>query len=59
MQTCCPSNPHTHLIKEEYEINSKGDKQSQHPHVIEIPRKVILKDENADEAIPSSSEASR
>lgn len=49
----CLSHSCTHLIKEEYEINSKGDEQSQHSHVIIIPCKVILQDENPQEEMIS------
>lgn len=49
----CPSHSCTHLIKEEDEINCKGDEQSQHSHVIIIPRKEILQDENPEEEMMS------
>ena len=31
-----------YLVEEEDEIDGKGHKQSQHPHVVEIPGKVVL-----------------
>lgn len=40
------SHRHTHLEEEENEVDCESNKQSKHPHVVEIPRKVVLKMRN-------------
>lgn len=32
-----------HLVKEQNEVDSEGDKQSEEPQVVEIPGQVMLK----------------
>lgn len=34
----------TDLIEEEDEIEGEGDEKSQEPQIIEVPRKVVLRD---------------